>query len=246
MCAEFWNGWFDHWGEKHHTRTMADAAESLREILDCGANVSIYMMHGGTNFGFMNGANCTDEEYQPTVNSYDDDAPINEYGGLTAKYQAFQSLLASYGFACDVPVTEPETRAYGDIEFTECADLLAQIPALSAPTASLQPLPMEQLGQGYGFIYYECDVRGPRDKAELIMDVHDRAYVFVNGAFEGIQYRNDKKNKIRLAVPEEGVTLGILVENMGRANYGPHMREERKGLIGSVRLGNQILYGWNN
>ena len=244
MCAEFWNGWFDHWGEKHHTRTMADAAESLRELLDCGAGVSVYMMHGGTNFGFMNGANCTDEEYQPTVNSYDDDAPINEYGGLTGKYKAFQSLLASYGFSNDAAVTEPETHAYGEMEFTECADLLSLLPTLSSPTESVLPLSMEQLGQGYGFICYECEVRGPREKAELVMDVHDRAWVFADGAFAGIQYRNDKKNKIKLAVPEGGLKLTILVENMGRANYGPHMRAERKGLIGPVRLGNQILYHW--
>ena len=246
MCAEFWNGWFDHWGEKHHTRTQADAGESLRELLDCGASVSIYMMHGGTNFGFMNGANCTDEEYQPTVNSYDDDAPINEYGAMTEKFRAFRSLLASYGFENDVSVSQPETRAYGEISFTECADLLSQLPALTEPVPSELPLTMEQLGQGYGFVYYECDVRGPREKAELILDAHDRAYVFVNGVFEDVQYRNDRKNRIRLTVPEEGLTLGILVENMGRTNYGPHMREDRKGLIGTVRLGNQILYHWKN
>ena len=246
MCAEFWNGWFDHWGEKHHTRTQADAGESLREIMDCGANVSIYMMHGGTNFGFMNGANCTDEEYQPTVNSYDDDAPINEYGGLTGKYRAFRSLLASYGFADQTEVKEPETCSYGEIEFTESADLLSQLPQLSEPVASALPLTMEQLGQGYGFVYYECDVRGPREKTELIMDVHDRAWVFADGVFEGVQYRNDKKNRIRLSVPDAGVKLGILVENMGRTNYGPHMKEDRKGLIGCVRLGNQILYGWRS
>lgn len=246
MCAEFWNGWFDHWGEKHHTRTMADAAESLREILDAGASVSIYMMHGGTNFGFMNGANCTDEEYQPTVNSYDDDAPINEYGALTGKYYEFRKLLASYGFENDIEVAQPRPFCYGDIEFTESADLLSQLETLSAPVSSLLPLPMEKLGQGYGFIYYECDVRGPREKAELIFDVHDRAYVFLDGEFEGIQYRNDKKNRIRLSVPEGGVRLGILVENMGRTNYGPHMAEDRKGIVSPVRLGNQILYGWRN
>ena len=246
MCAEFWNGWFDHWGEKHHRRDPKDAAQALKEVLDCGANISIYMMHGGTNFGFMNGANCTDEEYQPTINSYDDDAPINEYGALTGKYYEFRKLLSTYGFADDTPVEEPHPRAYGSIEFTECADLLAQVPVLSAPVASTSPLPMEQLGQGYGFVYYECDVRGPREKEELTVDVHDRAWVFADGEFLGVQYRNDKKNKIRLAVPEGGVRLGILVENMGRTNYGPHMGEDRKGIVSPVRLGGQLLFHWRN
>lgn len=85
MCAEFWNGWFDHWTEQHHTRDPQDAANCLAEILETGASVSAYMFHGGTNFGFMNGANGLDE-YQPTVSSYDDDAPVNECGDLTDKY----------------------------------------------------------------------------------------------------------------------------------------------------------------
>lgn len=246
MCAEFWNGWFDHWGEKHHRRDPKDAAQALKEVLDCGANISIYMMHGGTNFGFMNGANCTDEEYQPTVNSYDDDAPINEYGALTPKYHEFRDLLASYGFAVDSPAEQPRPRFYDPIGFAECADFLDHIPELSSPVVSTLPLSMEQLGQGYGFVYYECDVCGPREKAELMFDVHDRAYVFIDGAFAGVRYRNDKKDKIRLSVPESGVKLGILVENMGRTNYGPHMNEDRKGIVSTVRLGGQILFHWKN
>ena len=70
MCTEFWNGWFDHWGEAHHQRDPQDAAQALEEILAAGGSLSAYMFHGGTNFGFMNGANFADA-YQPTINSYE-------------------------------------------------------------------------------------------------------------------------------------------------------------------------------
>lgn len=244
MCAEFWNGWFDHWGEKHHKRDPEDAAKALKEVLDCGASVSVYMMHGGTNFGYMNGANCDEKEYQPTVNSYDDDAPINEYGGLTEKYHAFKKLLANYGFSSDITPEEPVTAAYPDVELTECCNLFDTVYSLADKQTTVTPQTMEKCGQGYGYILYETFVRGPREDAELYINAHDRAYVFVNGKFKGIQYRNDKKCKIKIGVPESGIKLSILVENMGRSNYGPLLRD-CKGIVEPVRLGNQLIFHWD-
>ena len=243
MCAEFWNGWFDHWGEKHHHRSPDDAVKSLNEILKCGGNVSVYMMHGGTNFGYMNGANCSDREYQPTVNSYDDDAPVNEYGGLTEKYYKIKELLASYGYVNDIEVSMPQTADYGTVKLNSSADFIDVIPSISSPIDITEPLPMELLGQGYGLVYYKAFIKGPKEKDELKLQVHDRAYVFINGKFEGIQYRNDKKNNISFSVPKEGLELGILVDNMGRTNYGPFLAD-KKGLVGSVMLGQQHIYHW--
>lgn len=244
MCMEYWNGWFDHWGEKHHARDAEDSAKCLREILELGGSVNVYMMHGGTNFGFMNGANCPDNEYQPTVNSYDDDAPINEYGGLTEKYNLFKKLLAEYGYKNDIEVKEPETVSYEDMELTETADLFSSLDVISEKYNSTVPMPMEKYNQGYGYILYECNVSGPRESNYLSIDAHDRAYVYVNGVFKGIQYRNDKKPKIKIEVPKEGIKLSILVENMGRVNYGPDLKD-RKGIVAPVRLGQQFLYHWD-
>ncbi len=244
MCMEYWNGWFDHWGEKHHKRDPKDAAECLREILDAGGSVSVYMTHGGTNFGYMNGANCTDKEYQPTVNSYDDDAPINEYGGITEKYTLFRNLFKEYGFESDIEFTEPETTAYQSVQLTEIADLFENLSDISEKKTTVLPETMEKLDQGYGYILYETFVRGPREADTLHIDAHDRAYVFIDDKFKGIVYRNDKKSKIKLNVPAQGVKLSILVENMGRINYGPYIHD-KKGIVSPVRRGNQILYHWN-
>ena len=246
MCAEFWNGWFDHWGEKHHSRTPDEAAESLREILDEGASVSAYMFHGGTNFGFMNGANCpSPTNYQPTVSSYDDDALLNECGDITEKYVKIRALLQKYAPVPELPLPAPCPKAeYGKVAFTRSARLLDALDALGTRHETAAPAPMEALGQGYGFTVYSAFVRGPREEATLfIQEVRDRAHVFVNGEFRGILYRNDGESGIRIRVPEEGIRLDILVENMGRTNYGPYLRDV-KGITEGVRLGQQFLYGW--
>ena len=46
MCSEFWNGWFDHWGEYHHITSPADSAAELDAVLAAGASVNLYMVHG--------------------------------------------------------------------------------------------------------------------------------------------------------------------------------------------------------
>ena len=245
FCAEYWNGWFDHWGEKHHMRDPEDAAKGLAEILDCNASVSVYMMHGGTNFGWMNGANCGDK-YEPTVNSYDDDAPIAENGVLTEKYFKIREVLAARGFRSDIALpaaTEPVS--YGTAAFCETADLLDQLEKVSAAVINTTPLTMERIGQGYGFICYKTTVRGPKDKDTLNFEIHDRAYIFANGKYLGKYDRNDDKQKITFDVPKEGIELTILVENMGRTNYGPQMRDY-KGIIGGVLFGQQYLYHWKH
>ncbi|MEA4890414.1 MAG: beta-galactosidase family protein [Clostridiaceae bacterium] len=244
MCTEFWNGWFDHWNEKHHSRDYQDAAKTLDEILAAGASVSAYMFHGGTNFGWMNGANDLGV-YQPTVNSYDDDAPVNECGGLTPKYNAFRAVIAKYAALpeCSEPAAVPR-KNYGRLAFTESADLLDNLDNLAEPAAMTMPLPMEKLGQGYGFILYRAQIRGPRELLPVrFQALRDRAHIFADGVFQGIQYRNDAEDAVELAIPSNGLQMDILVENMGRANYGYYLAD-RKGAVGGIRLGQVFVYHW--
>ena len=245
MCAEFWNGWFDHWTEAHHARKPEESAQSLKEILEAGASLSCYMFHGGTNFGFMNGANgMTGEDgrifYEPTINSYDDDAPVNEWGGLTKKYELFKEILAG-------PGGEPEPtarKAYGRLVPVGWADLLDNADKLAKPVKAASPLTMEELGQGYGFVLYKTHVLGPREEMPLVIqEVRDRAHIFVNGELKGIQYRNDHGANVKLAVPKDGADVAVLVENMGRINYGYNLMD-KKGVTEGIRLGQAFVYGW--
>jgi beta-galactosidase len=258
MCGEFWNGWFDHWGTKHHTRAADDAAAVLDAILAQGASVNIYMFHGGTNFGFMNGANHHGEEYLPTVNSYDYDAPLSESGDPTPKFYAFQAVLAKYADVTAQPVpalpavtAQPAPalpavvlkKAYGVVALNEVALLFSNLTTLSKPVHRPTPEPMEMLGQSYGFILYRTSVSGPREAATLsLQDVHDRALVFLDGEYKGV-VAGDKKSDISLELCSGPHQLDILVENMGRINYGPWLHD-RKGITHGVRLDRQFLHGW--
>jgi len=247
MCMEFWNGWFDHWGESHHTRDAADAAQALDEVLAAGASVNIFMFHGGTSFGFMNGAN-TDLEtgaYQPTVSSYDYDAALSEEGEPTPKFHAFREVIAKY---VSLPPLQwppsPPRFASGPITLNEAQTLFAALPALSAPLRAVAPRSMEQLGQNYGFVLYRTEIDFPPGTVPLRLErVHDRAQVFVDGKPAGVVER-DGPLSVMLELSGGRVTLDLLVENQGRVNYGPWLTD-RKGILGFVRLGSHtLLHHW--
>ncbi|GAA1970613.1 glycoside hydrolase family 35 protein [Kitasatospora viridis] len=243
FCMEFWNGWFDQWGEPHHRRDAADAARALDEILATGASVNLYMAHGGTNFGWSNGANLTGGRLEPTVTSYDYDAPISEDGRPTAKYWAFREVLGKYTELPPPPAADEPARL-APRTLALCAPLpLARLHG--EPVASPYPRSMEQLGQSYGLVLYRTEVSGPRAPAELQVDgLGDRAQVFLDGRPVGVLDRTGRSGgPVELAVPAGGARLELLVENLGRVNYGPALGE-RKGISGGVRLGQQLLMGW--
>ena len=245
MCAEFWNGWFDHWGEDHHMRPPEDATAVLDEILQAGASVNFYMFHGGTNFGFMNGANRQpDGCYQSTITSYDYDAPLSEAGDITPKYLAFREMIGKYAPIPAEQLPNSPKKGYGEVTLTETAVLFNQLDSLSTAVHHPTPKPMEYLGQAYGFILYRAQIPGPRVAAPLaIRDLHDHAQIFLNGEPIGILEREFPERTLSIATPPEGATLDILVENMGRVNYGPYLLD-RKGITESVRLGQLFLFNW--
>lgn len=252
MCMEYWNGWFDHWGEEHHVRGFDDVADVLERILSSGASVNFYMFLGGTNFGFYNGANFFNQ-YEPTVTSYDYHALLNESGDITEKYLAMKEIISKYTDIPDIAV-EPASpkKDYGRIEMTEQAHLRSSLDQLSTSVQRTTPESMEQLGQDYGFIHYSTRISGPRPLSKLVLqDVHDRAQIFLDGVYQGVIERNKHDLKleyvdtdITFAIPPEGATLEILVENLGRVNYGWKLRDP-KGITEGVRFERQFLYHWN-
>lgn len=245
MCGEFWNGWFDHWGEEHHSRSADDAARELDRMLALGGSVNLYMFHGGTNFGYMAGANHTGSRYQPDVGSYDYDAPLDEAGAPTAKYHAFREVIAKHVDLPALHLPDPiPRRSYGTVQLESSARLFDQLDKLSTPVNEPAPVPLEQLGQNYGFVLYRTTIRGPREACPLVLqDVHDRALVFVDGEYRGVIDRDGTEPAVELAFGAGSFRLDILVEAMGRVNYGPQLHD-RKGITHGVRLGNQFLYDW--
>lgn len=243
ICMEYWNGWFDHWGEKHHTRDPQDAADTFSEMLEDGAHVNFYMFHGGTNFGFYNGANY-DEEYAPTITSYDYDCPLSETGDLTPKFYAVREVIAKHKDIGELVLPAPIPKMnYGTVHMKESAKLFDIVNKISQPVYKTHPETMEKLGQDYGFVLYRTTVKGPLETVPLtIQEVRDRAIVFVNGKYHGVIDRW-KNHTLDIQVPKEGIQLDILVENMGRINYGPLMMDP-KGITEGVRVGRQFQFHW--
>lgn len=245
MVMEYWNGWFDHWMEDHHVRDAGDVAGVLDEILTQGSSFNMYMFHGGTNFGFYNGANHI-VTYEPTTTSYDYDAPLTEWGDTTAKFEAVRSVLSNHGFAPTCPLPEPIPKiSYGKVALTERAELFtaSNLEKLSETVNSVCVQPMEKLGQSYGFILYSTYVKGPRSRQKLYIEgVRDRAQVFLDGQVLGVIERWNPL-PLELSIPAGGAQLDILVENMGRINYGPLIRDP-KGILDGVRIDNQLQYNW--
>lgn len=250
-AMEFWIGWFDHWGEEHHVRPVEEAAGSLDELLATGASVNLYMAHGGTNFGFWAGANHTgsrpgDPGYEPTVTSYDYDAPIGEAGELTAKFHAFREVIGKYVPLPDGPLPAELPRMTPALAVAEgTAPVLAHLDLLADATVLRPaPEPMEKLGQSHGMIHYRTTITGPRPAMPVKIDgLGDRAYVFADGAALGILDRNAPDEGLDLAVGEAGVVLDVLVRAQGRVNYGP-LLDDRKGISRAVRHGHQHLFEW--
>lgn len=249
MCMEYWNGWFDHWMKPHHTRDAQDAADVFDKMLQAGASVNFYMFHGGTNFGFYNGANYHDK-YEPTITSYDYDAPLSECGDITEKYEAVRRVITSFyeknGLtspdAPELPASNPK-KNYGTIAMTQKADMLDQLMHLSEPVERVSPVPMEMLGQSYGFIVYSTHISGPRTGESLyIQEVHDRAQIFLDGIYQGTTERWNPQS-FQFDIPATGARLDIVVENMGRVNYGPKLKDY-KGVTEGVRMNNQYLFNW--
>ncbi len=246
MCTEYWNGWFDHWYEEHHTREDDDTAKVFEEMLQQKASVNFYMFHGGTNFGFTNGANY-DKGIQPTVTSYDYNCPLTEWGDLTPKYYAIKSVIEThFGKAPDILVGNLPKKAYGMVPLTQAASLFENLESLSQPVEASYVMTMEELGQDFGYVLYSSVLRGPFEELELTIDgLHDRAIIYINGEKKGIKERTGKRNdtiKLELGFHEEA-KLDILVENLGRINYGPKIRDE-KGILRGVKIGPVYHYGW--
>lgn len=264
MCGEFWCGWFDHWRDKHHTRNAADIAKEVKDFLDIDANFNFYMFHGGTNFGFTAGANFTPGcPYEPTVTSYDYCALLNEWGDYTPAYHEVRKLLCEkQGIEPGELPPSPELQSIGKVKLTDGASLFENLDNIGEKHRSAVPEGMEYYGQNFGMIYYETVLSGKYDMSPVsIKDVHDFGYVYFDGKQKAFIDRTkytvpDKfslKNLILKKSPEDNSVMmkaldgdrkiGVLVDTMGRVNYGARMLD-RKG-ISDIYIGNQRQMGFD-
>lgn len=246
MCTEFWVGWFDHWGNGGHMRgDLEQSVKDLDKMLELG-HVNIYMFEGGTNFGFMNGSNYYDE-LTPDVTSYDYDAVLTEDGQITEKYNRYKEVIQKYREIPEVHFSTKITRkAYGTLHVQDKVSLFSVINDLSTPVSNSFPQSMEQLGQNYGYILYHSTLHTENriDKIRL-WEANDRANIFINKKPVKILYDRELLEEQDLNIAfEQNSDFDILVENMGRVNFGPRMEHQRKGIAQCVQLDGHMHNHW--
>lgn len=245
MVAEFYPGWLDHWAEPFQKVGADGLVKQTQKFLDSGINFNFYMVHGGTNFGFTSGANYDKKhDIQPDITSYDYDAPISEAGWATDKYKALRAVMqknVSYKIP-DIPAPIP-VIAIPTIKLSQTVDVLLWKNSIK-PVASDTPLTFEDLNQGHGYVIYSRKFVQPISGKLKIDGLRDFATVYVDGEKAGYLNRQENKFEMDIDIPFNA-TLDILVENMGRINYGAEIIHNRKGIISPVTIaGNEITGSW--
>ena len=247
MCSEFWSGWFDKWGARHETRPAKDMVAGLDEMLSKGISFSLYMTHGGTSFGHWAGANSPG--FQPDVTSYDYDAPINEYGHATPKYQELRNMMQKYTEKKLPSVPKPIAPIITVPEFklTEFAPLAN---GADKTVEAKDTKTFEDLDMGWGTAVYTVELPETKNGGTLVADVHDFAQYFINDEYVGKTDRVKNERAITIPATKKGDKLQIVVEGMGRINFGRAIKDF-KGIVGEMKLtadvdGHEVTWNLKN
>ncbi|WP_020496248.1 glycoside hydrolase family 35 protein [Sciscionella marina] len=246
-CSEFWDGWFDSWGQPREQGDPQKFADNIERILAQGASVNLYMAAGSTNFGWGAGADADNPEkaYRAVVTSYDYAAPVSESGEITAKFHAFRAAIAKHAPVPNEPLPPtPKRMAPQTVRVAESANLFDQLDSLAERRELPTPLAMERLGQTNGLVHYRTKIQGPQRKTPIAIEgFGDRALVFCDGKPLGVLDRNKPGQTLETAVGSPSSTLDILVDANGRLNF-THKLLDPKGIFGDVLFGDQILMDW--
>lgn len=244
--SEYYTGRLGHWGHPPPNMNLTEVITTLEEMLDMNASVNMYMFHGGTSFGFTNGANI-DDTYVADTTSYDFDGPLSESGVVTKQFMRIRQCLKKYTTGPLPPIPAPTPAfAYGKVTMKPVGSLFELHPLIahSPPIVADDPLTFEEMGQAYGFVLYETILpKTFNDPSALsVSEIRDRGYVFLDQTFVGILSRTGGLNSLPITTVKNQ-RLSILVENQGRVNYGKDLKDF-KGLISTPKIGATFLKGW--
>lgn len=239
MCMEYWDGWFNRWGEVIVKRDADDLARDVKEMLQIGS-LNLYMFHGGTNFGFYNGCSARGSLDLPQITSYDYDALLTEWGEPTEKYYAVQKVIKE---VCpDVWQATPrskKTASFGIHPVTASVSLFNTLSVMSSAIHSNYPMTMEEASSGYGYLLYSIDLKNYFHENKLkIVEASDRIQIFIDGKHAATQYQQSLGDDLIYSSPSLNETLSVdfLVENLGRVNYGFKFNSptQSKGIRGGI------------
>ncbi len=243
MCGEYWAGWFDHWGSAHHVTDPAKEAAELKWMLEQGYSVNIYMFHGGTSFGWMNGANSNGKNYEPDTTSYDYDAPVSESGELKPKFFLFRDVITHA--TSKTPPPPPAALPVTSLPAVQLTGATAIWNDLPQPLTSEQIQSMEEVGQSYGYILYRTSIEHAQHGDLRLEDLHSYAQIYLDGVLAGTLDRRLDQSSLPLNITHDKTRLDILVENTGRVNFGRQIQKERAGITHQVTFAGNAVTGWS-
>ena len=224
LCSEFWSGWFDKWGARHETRPADDMVAGIDEMLSKGISFSLYMTHGGTSFGHWAGANSPG--FAPDVTSYDYDAPINEWGLPTEKYWILRRTMEKYNDGKKMPSVPKPIAPIISVPVFKFTDYAPIACGIDKTLKSRDTKTMEELDMGWGSMIYETTLPDVAQSSLLtIADCHDFAQVFIDGKYIGKIDRVKNEKSLMLPAIKSGQRLTILIEAMGRINFGRAIKD---------------------
>lgn len=254
LDGEYYTTWIDGWGSNYtHQISSGDegAMNQITSDLDwimAGKNsFSLYMFHGGTNFGFENGAIWTNNAALIVTSSYDYGAPLDESGRPTELYYRIRDTIAKHVPKGSIPkVPEPaKLTEVSEFTFEPVAGFLDTQKDALKKTADY-PATMDSLDQVHGFVLYEHDVAQDVEGKLAVGDQpRDRVIVYVNDKRVGIIDRIYPTPATVTVSLKKGDKFQLLVENMGRIDYGQQLKDQVKGIVGNVTVnGGDALKGW--
>ncbi len=237
MCSEFWSGWFDKWGARHETRPAKDMVAGIDEMLSKGISFSLYMTHGGTSFGHWAGANSPG--FAPDVTSYDYDAPINEYGQVTPKFWELRKMMEKYNDGKRMPAVPKAPMplvSFPKVTLTQ-AKTMRQLATRQVKSRDVKTF--EEMDMGWGSAFYTTTLPEISQPSLLTLnDAHDYAQIFINSEYIGKIDRVRNEKTLMLPAVKAGSQLTILVEAMGRINFGRAIKDF-KGITRNVTISTQ-------
>ena len=240
FSSETYPGWLTHWGEPYATNSVESIVGELEFLTSNKKSFNLYVVHGGTNFGFTAGANSGGKGYEPDITSYDYDAPITEQGRATPKYMAMRDVIAEGATLPFIPDPIP-TMKLSPIAMTKWTTIWDQLPA---PKAMPQPATFEAMGQNQGLVLYRTKLVGHHSGDLRVTDLHDWALVYLDGKFVGTLDRRLGAKTISLPKSDSAnPVLDLLVEGMGHINFSQDMID-RKGITDRVTLNGMTLMNW--
>lgn len=247
MCMEFWDGWFNRWGEEVIRRDAKELADCVKALIK-RASINLYMFQGGTNFGFYNGCSARGEKDLPQVTSYDYDAVLTEWGQPTEKFFEIQKVVQE--LFPENPTFQPRIRKRGvpiNAALKDKVSLFFCCEELAKAQTSVYPMTMEQAGKGYGYMLYTTQVLGfGAERKVKTLQTSDRAQFYLNGVHQATQYQEELGEEIMMNFPEGKQELAVLVENMGRVNYGYKLfsPSQKKGIRSGVMVDIHFESDW--